>query len=322
MSEDLLIKKRIKLIRNAFGDILLDRDGVNAAISCVNKKCSTYGKKHKKKLCLRVDNEFYHCWVCGHRGKGLARFFRMHAPRYASNAAEIFEKQLKEREVEQERITLPERYTLLAAHADRLDPDIRAVKRYVMSRGVTEKQMWYFRMGAVSSGRLRRRVIIPSFDSTGHLNYYTARSIDEEARKYVNPKVKRSDIIFNQLNIDWSKRLVLVEGPFDLVKSVQNSTCLLGSSLGENHLLFQEIVRNKTPVTLALDPDAHLKAQKIATLLHSYDIDVRSLDISPYDDVGDMPIGEMNKLLPSAKEWTPNDRLRSLISTIRSGSLI
>ena len=73
---------------------------------------------------------------------------------------------------------------------------------------------------------------------------------------------------------------------------------------------------------MALDPDAHLKSQKIAALLHSYDIDVKTLDISPYDDVGDMPTGEISKLLPSAKEWSSNDRLRSLISTIRSGSLI
>ena len=322
MNEDILVAKRIKLIRNAFGDVLLDRDGVNAAICCVNQKCSTHGKKHKKKLCLRVDNEFYHCWVCGYRGKGLARFFRIHAPRYYQNATEVFQKQIKEKEVEQERISLPQNYQLLATVSDSSDPDIRAVKNYVLQRGVTEKQMWYFRMGAVSSGRLRRRMIIPSFDVDGYLNYYTARTIDEGGRKYVNPKVKRSEIIFNHMNIDWSRRIALVEGPFDLVKSVQNSTCLLGSTLTENHLLFREIVKNKTPVTMVLDPDARLKSQKIASLLHSYDVDVKTLDISPYEDVGEMPTGKLTEMLPNAIKWSSNDRLRSLISTIRSGSLI
>jgi hypothetical protein len=322
MSEDLLVRKRIKLIRDAFGDVLLDRDGVNAAICCINPKCSTYGKKHKKKLCLRVDNEFYHCWVCGTRGKGLARFFKIHAPRYYNIAEDIFHKQVKEKEAQQERITLPENFRLLAAIGRNADPDLKAVKKYVLQRGVTEKQMWYFKMGAVPSGRLRRRVIIPSFDSEGFLNYYTARSIDEDNRKYVNPKVKRSEIIFNQINIDWSKRLILVEGPFDLIKSVQNSTCLLGSSLSENHLLFQEIVKNNTPVTLVLDPDAKLKSQKIASLLHSYDVDVKTLDIEPHADVGEMPLGKLSKMLERAVPWSSNDRLRSLISTIRSGSLI
>jgi len=96
----------------------------------------------------------------------------------------------------------------------------------------------------------------------------------------------------------------------------------LGSTLTENHLLFREIVKNKTPVTMVLDPDARLKSQKIASLLHSYDVDVKTLDISPYEDVGEMPTGKLTEMLPNAIKWSSNDRLRSLISTIRSGSLI
>jgi len=322
-NENLIIKKRTKLIRNAFGESILDRDGINIAICCVNKKCSTFSKKHKKKLCLRVDNEFYHCWVCGFRGKGLSRFFRMYAPRYAGLASELFEKTLKEKKEEvEEKITLPKDFRLLSTVTNSDDPDLKACRNYVISRGLTKKHMWYFRMGAVSSGSLRRRVIIPSFDSEGYLNYYTARAIDESTRKYVNPKIKRTDIIFNELNIDWQEELIIVEGPFDLTKTTQNATCILGSTLSERHLLFNQIVKNKTPVVLALDPDAHKKTQKIAGLLYEFDVEVRVLDIRPYDDVGEMPSGVLGKLLPKAKSWTQNDKLRSMISTIKSGSLI
>ena len=322
MSEDIVLKKRIKLIRTAFGDVLLDRDGVNVAIGCVNKKCSTYSKSHKKKLCLRVDNEFYHCWTCGMKGKGLARFFRAHAPRYSAEAQSLFQVTVKEKEAVQEKIELPKGFTLLANVTDTSDPDLRACKKYVLSRGLSEKQMWFFKMGATSSGNFRRRVIIPSFDIEGYLNYFTARTIDELSRKYVNPKTKRSEIIFNELNIDWQDELVIVEGPFDLVKSVQNSTCILGSTLTESHRLFQEIVKHNTPVVLALDPDAKQKTQKIASLLSSFDVNVRVADISPYDDIGDMPLGTVESFISEAKLWSRNDRLRTLISTIRSGSLI
>lgn len=322
MSDDLLLKKRVKLIRDAFQDVLIDRDGVNVAVCCVNKKCSTYGKPHKKKLCLRVDNEFYHCWVCGHRGKGLARFFKFNKPRYATKASELFEKVVKEKEEEKEAVVLPEGFTLLANLSKRADPDLKACRKYILSRGLTEAHMWYFRMGATSSGRFRRRVIIPSFDNSGFVNYFTARSIDDSSRKYLNPKVKRSEVIFNEINVDWSKELVIVEGPFDLTKSTQNSTCLLGSTLTESHELFRSIVTNMTPVTLALDPDAHVKTQKIAALLSSYDIDVKVANVSPYEDVGSMPVGAILKITEAAKTWNRNDRLRSLISTIKSGSLI
>ncbi len=323
MSEDLLIKKRVKLVKKAFPAHSLDRDGLNIAVNCVNKECSTFSRKEKKKLCLRVDNEFYHCWVCGFRGKGLARFFRTYANRFYQEASELFQKQVKEKEVDQaEVISLPDGFKMIAQLTGSSDPDMRACSNYLMKRDITQEKIWYFKLGAVSSGGMRRRVIIPSFDADGHLNYFTARSIDESSRKYVNPKVSRSEIVFNEINIDWNSELTLVEGPFDLFKCNQNATCLLGSTLSEGHKLFKMIVTNLTPVLLALDNDASKKTQKIASLLASYDVPVRVMDTSGYEDVGEMTSEQFAKLSKSAPLWSSNDRLRSLISTIKSGSLL
>ena len=77
-----------------------------------------------------------------------------------------------------------------------------------------------------------------------------------------------------------------------------------------------------TPVVLALDPDAILKTQKIAALLSSYSVDVKIADIGEFEDVGSMPVGEINTVVEASRPWNQNDRLRSLISTIKSGSLI
>lgn len=322
MSEELVIKKRVKLVKSAFPNYSLDRDGVNIAVNCVNKECSTFSRKEKKKLCLRVDNEFYHCWVCGFRGKGLSRFFKIYANRFYSEASQLFQKQIQEKEEIKERVELPQGFKLLAENMSQSDPDVKACLSYLNKRDVTPEKMWYFKVGAVTSGSLRRRVIIPSFDSEGFLNYYTARSIDESSRKYMNPKVSRSEIVFNELNIDWQSELTIVEGPFDLFRCNQNATCLLGSTLNENHKLFRMIVSNVTPVLLALDKDAEKKTQSIASLLSSYDIKVRILDTSGFDDVGEMSQDQFKKLTTKAREWSNNDRLRSLISTIKSGSLL
>ena len=324
MSDEQLIRKRISLVQRAFGTSILDRDGVNVAVSCVNSKCSSYGNAAKKKLCLRVDNEFFHCWVCGMRGKGLAYFFKKYKPRFYEIASNIFEKKVREKkEDELPPVTLPENFSLLAALAKRADPDLKACRNYLYNRGFSDRDLWYFRLGAVSSGRFRRRIIIPSFDGEGTLNYFTARAIDEDVgRKYMNPRVKRSEIIFNEINIDWSDELTIVEGPFDLMKANQNCTCLLGSSLSEKHFLFQRIAANKTPVLLSLDPDAKKKTQDIAKLLSSFDVDVRVADVSPYSDVGEMPLGEFEKYRNEANPWSDMDRLRSMIDSIKSGSLI
>jgi hypothetical protein len=324
MSDDLTIKKRVRFIQKVFGTALLDRDGVNVAVGCVNKKCNSFGIASKKKLTLRVDNEFYHCWVCGYRGKGLARFFKKHRPRHQAEATSLFEKRIAE--IEEDvlpAVELPEGFTLLGALRKDADPDIRACRNYLFNRGFTQKELWYFKAGAVAKGRYRRRVIIPSFDSEGSLNYFTGRAIDAESgRKYLNPRVKRSEIIFNEINVDWTCELTIVEGPFDLMKANQNTTCLLGSSLNEQHMLFKRIVGNKTPVVLALDPDAIAKTCDIAALLFSFDVPVRILKIEDFSDVGEMPLGHLQELLYSAEPWDEMDRLRALISTMKSGSII
>ena len=52
--------------------------------------------------------------------------------------------------------------------------------------------------------------------------------------------------------------------------------------------LFQEIVKNKTPVVLALDSDAYWKTVKIAEKLVDYDVSVKIADTRCADDVGDI----------------------------------
>ena len=49
------------------------------------------------------------------------------------------------------------------------------------------------------------------------------------------------------------------------------------------HHIFQEIVKNDTPVYIALDPDVDRKTLRIIKLLLEYDIEVHKIDILPYN---------------------------------------
>lgn len=324
MNQDLIIRKRVKLVCKAFPSSYVDRDGINVSIGCINKKCKTHGNSLKKKLCLRVDSEIFHCWVCGMRGKGLARFFKIYRPNHYAEAKETFENRLKQQDDQEEIVVeLPEGYQLLGSLAKRSDPDLRAALNYVKSRGITDHDIWRHRIGATSKGSYRRRVIIPSFDSDGDLKFFTGRSIDESnRRKYMNPKVPRGHVIFNEFFIDWKSALTIVEGPFDLLKANKNCTALLGSNLAIKDELFQNIVKNKTPVVLALDSDAIQKRNQIADLLVSYDIDVYYITLGHFKDVGEMSKLQFKDALDKKIQWRRTDKLMSMINSIKSGSLV
>ena len=140
--------------------------------------------------------------------------------------------------------------------------------------------------------------------------------------KYINAPVAKKEVLFNDINIDWKKPVTLVEGPFDLTKCPYNSSCLLGSHLPEDSVLFREIVKNNTPVVLALDPDAVSKSHEIAKSLSAYGVSVKMTTVPEDKDIGDMNKEEVRKIITNSIIWRRDDRLVNLISKIKTGSIV
>lgn len=212
----------------------------------------------------------------------------------------------------EERLRLPEGCKILALHTKSFQRTVR----YLTTRGVPESDFWYWKfLVNDQDSSFWNRVIIPSFDIYGDLNYWTARKTKGKGFKYKNPPIDRKTIIFNEINLDFKKELLITEGPFDLLKCPTNSTCLLGSELDEEYLLFQRIVEEKTPVILALDPDARIKQNKIAALLHSYGCEVKTLDLKS-GDLGELRKSEVQRILSTVRPYSREDSLSERIGNI------
>lgn len=315
-------KERTQILSSVLGTFTLDRKGINASFKC--PICAT---SKKQKLIVRVDTGQYHCWVCNAHGASVSSLLRKlsadGAARWEKVAGVTQKRYLDDIPDAPEPVEIPHGFRLLAESLDAYDPDIAACVDYVRNRGLTLRDMWYFRLGAVSRGPLSRRIILPSFDGDGKINYWTARAIDEKPYgKYMNAKATRINLIFNEINIDWRKELTLVEGPFDLTKCDSNATSILGSDISLKSALFQTIVRNKTPVILALDSDMQKKQMKWAQRLSEYDVSVKILDLGDHKDVGEMSKEEFLKAKSSAKEWNRFQSIVSMFNITRSGSML
>jgi len=159
--------------------------------------------------------------------------------------------------------------------------------RYLEKRGITKPDILKWKIGYCFSGEYRNRIIIPSFNDDGDCSYFIARSYNGDSYKYKNPRASK-DIVFNELYIDWNSDLILVEGVFDALVA-GNAVPILGSTLRPGSELLRKIVRNDTPVYVALDPDAAKKERRIIEMLLKYDIELYKIDVSGYEDVGSMP---------------------------------
>ncbi len=316
---------KMSLVKRAFGVTEISRDKLNVAVKC--PKCASLGTA-KKKLVIKLDNGMYHCWVCGLKGRKIDRLFQKYSPAHIEEAKKIFSisRNLISEDIDNDeeiKVEIPRGFQLLGKSLRARDPDIQETIRYVRSRGLTTRDIWHYRLGTCTQGKFRRRVIVPSFDSEGNLNYFSGRTIDKDIKmKYMNASVSKTSIIFNEINVNWKKELLLVEGPFDLMKCPKNATCLLGSHLSTSSILFQKIVKNQTPIALALDPDAIKKTHEIAKSLNEYGVLVKILNVPEGADVGDLNIETVKELMKVSAVWHFEDRLRNMIGSLQSGSLI
>lgn len=184
---------------------------------------------------------------------------------------------------------------------------------YLRRRGATEEDMQFFRLGMCRSGPLRGRVVFPSFDEHGELNFYTARKIDNEAwgQSYMTPPSSK-DIVFNDCLVDWEHPVVLVEGPFDMLTAKRNAVPLQGKMLRPGMRLFDRLVTSGNDVYLALDSDAVYDQVALAHMLHRYGLSVFIVPLDGYKDVSEMGRERFFRCLLDAQRYRDTDRVRML----------
>ena len=251
---------------------------------------------HRKfKLSVNMDKDVFKCFVCDYRGRSIRRLVR----RFGSFSQlqkwdqitdrvdlERFADLFLEHEPEErkETVELPEQF--LSLTSKNLPVTAKFAYRYLRNRGVTDDDILRWKVGYCFSGEYRNRVVVPSFDDTGDISYFVGRSYNGDSYKYKNPKVSKN-IVFNELFIDWNSDLTIVEGVFDAIVA-GNAVPILGSTMRRDSRLLRKIVLNDTPVYLALDPDAADKERRLIQMLLQYDIELYKIDVSGYDDVGEM----------------------------------
>ena len=246
-----------------------------------------YCNHHKPKLEVNFSQNKkgynpWHCWVCDKKGSRISSLFKK-----ISASAEKFEELKKligsEVEVKREKsavqLKLPQEYKPILGSKDIL---ARHAFSYLKKRGITIDDIEKYNIGYCETGRYAKMVIIPSYDESGNLNYFTGRSFEKDPYiKYRNPEVSR-DIVPFELFINWNIPLVLCEGPFDAIAIKRNAIPLLGKNIQQN--LMKKIVTSKVEkIYIALDTDAQKQAVKFAEYFINEGKEVYFMDLDDKD---------------------------------------
>jgi len=282
---------------------------------------------YKKKLSVNLKKNKFKCWVCDTSGNSLLYLFKRFGNvqqlaewKKLNNITDFSEvgDQLdhlfdKPEEKILPKLRLPKEFISLANKG--LPLSATAAKSYLNKRRINKQDILYWKIGYCPKGQYADRLIIPSFDMKGNVNYFIARSYSGSWKKYLNPEVPMGEIIFNELCVDFTKPVILVEGVFDAMVVGENSIPILGSTLREDSRLFQKIIENNSTVYMALDPDATRKTNAIVEKFLRYGLKVCIIDTSGFKDVGEMTKEEFKAKMEDATEV--GDTLSLLLSNIK-----
>ena len=212
----------------------------------------------KGNLEINYIRHVYKCWACGetHGTHGpLGKLFDGYATKQQKKVYNLIKpEEFKQEDKKRARLRLPEGFITFKESNPRFIPHIEALK-YLQSRGVTDEMIDKYKIGYTVTGDFAYRIIIPSYDKEGHLNYFVGRAWVSRKMKYKNPaSVPKDEIIFNEHLIDWDKDIYLVEGAFDSF-FLDNPLVMLGKKMSK--LILETLyTKANSNIIICVDGDA------------------------------------------------------------------
>ena len=257
---------------------------------------SPFVSHYKPKLQINMSSQKWHCWVSNQGGHSLYSLFKkINADsRYFSELKDIVFIPTKKDEIESKVIvSLPREYQSLSSKSTSLF--YKHAINFLKRRGINETDIKKHKIGFCDNGVYQNRIIIPSYDVNGILNYFVGRSFMGDGMKYKNPNVSRDIIPFDWF-IAWSYPIVLCEGMFDAISIRTNAIPMLSKKPSKS--LLRKIFEKKVEtIYIALDDDAKKDAYNLSEFFKDFGIDTKVVNLPKNKDPNDLGFDKITDLI-------------------------
>lgn len=245
---------------------------------------SPFVSHHKPKLQVNIQTGKWHCWVSNQGGHNLFQLLKQ------VNANRSLFKELSDvvgstyytsdkKDKKDIILNLPKEAKPLYDESVSVQK-LHALK-FLYERGLTDEDILRYNLHYCLSGVYQNRIIIPSYDSDGVLNYFVGRDFYKGGMKYKNPPIPK-DIIGFDLYINWDEPIVLCEGVFDAIAIKNNSIPLFGKTILPK--LYEKIIKNRVKhIIISLDEDAFKDSLKMIKKFFDAGISVNFVKLTETD---------------------------------------
>jgi hypothetical protein len=277
--------------------------------------CNESKRIPKLEICLSGNKvQQWNCWICHTSGKSIRSLFkklRVNSIHFAELYKIVGEYQFHPRILNEEKhqiLALPDEFISLRNPSKSMEYG-NAVS-YLRSRGVTRCDILRYNIGYCEQGEYRKRILIPSYDNEGNLNFFAARAYYDNPMKYKLPSWSK-DIVGFELFINWNEPITLVEGSFDGISVRRNAIPLFGTTIS-NRLRESIVKYGVWRVNIVLDNDALKSAVRIfdeIEKLKGYDVDVHLITLKEKDP-SQLGFQKVNEIIERSKPFDFSDIIK------------
>jgi DNA primase len=271
----------------------------------------------KKKLEINLDTGEWHCWVCNAAGlsvKSLFKNLKINGS-YYTELFEIYGKsnyKHKSFAADEIRLSLPSEFSPMSEKTHKESFEFSNALSYLSGRGISTEDILRYNIGYCEQGDYHHRIVIPSYDSTGQINFFSSRAYyDTTTIKYKNPPWSKNIVGF-ELFVNWNEPITLVEGAFDAIAIRRNAIPLFGTTLPD--ALMSAIIENKVQrINIVLDNDAIKKAVEIYTDIELLNVQKIHVHLIKLKDKDPSVLGyeKVNELISKSKPFGFSDLVYS-----------
>ena len=233
-----------------------------------------------------IDNKFnlevsfilgkYHCWSCGSAGS-LSRLIKARGGKALLDEYFKIINDIKENKYydlnmfkdngdifEETYLKLPKTFRKINISTCR----DKSLIEYLNKRKITQDIVDFYNIGKTTwdeeDWSWRNRLIIPSYNSVGDLNYFIGRTYkdNDKRNKYKNCDVDKNKIVLHEDKIQWDADIYLVEGAIDCIY-YPNTISMMGKYLDSKNELYNKLYeKSNANIIICLDGDTTINEVK------------------------------------------------------------
>lgn len=247
---------------------------------CTEENGGIPDNKYNLEICFEKDlthGGVFNCWKCSNSDRGMSGNVLKLVKRYGSpELYKLYKETIREiintklygintftgsteliKTIES--VKLPKTYHKI--NIEKCDNQI--LLDYLNKRCIDQNMIDKFNIGVTDNDNedfaFRNRIIIPSYDTFGDLNYFIGRDYTGKSKiKYRNCDADKKQFIFQESLIDWDAPIYLCEGAFDAMRFPLNGISMLGKSLTNDCTLYQTLyTKANSNIIIVLDGDTN-----------------------------------------------------------------